>query len=78
MQLPQEWIPAKLKWYSIQKGYGFVTVPIDDDLEDAFLHIKLLEDKGFASLPQNQPLAVKVGFNKGKLRVTDIKVMRPR
>ncbi len=42
-------VRARLKWFNMPKGFGFV-VPEDDPTLDAFLHITTLQDSGVSTL----------------------------
>jgi len=49
---------AVVKWFSPDKGFGFVTV---DGRFDAFLNARLLAAKGYQSLPAGARLKVQIG-----------------
>lgn len=40
-----EIVEARLKWFNMPKGFGFVN-PVDDERTDAFLHITTLQEAG--------------------------------
>ena len=49
---------GKVKWFSDQKGYGFVTP--DDGRKDCFVHQSVLQGDGFRSLSEGQAVEFEV------------------
>lgn len=61
-----EWQPARIKWYSDAKGYGFCNV--FNDSEDVFIHAEVLRHFGFGDPNTGDAVAVKVHLaDRGKI-----------
>lgn len=48
---------GKVKWFSDQKGYGFIT---SDDGKDIFVHYSAVGGQGFKSLQEGQAVEFEV------------------
>jgi len=48
---------GKVKWFSNQKGYGFITL---ESGEDVFVHHSVIEGDGYKSLEEGQEVEVEV------------------
>ncbi len=62
---------GKVKWFNVQKGYGFIT---DDKSEkDVFLHVSMLEKSKLRVLRENQKIQFEIKEEKGKLKAINLK-----
>ena len=48
---------GKVKWFSNQKGYGFIQT---DDGKDIFVHFSAIESEGFKTLGQGQEVEFEI------------------
>jgi CspA family cold shock protein len=63
-------IRAVVKWYSPDKGFGFVE--LSDGSGDAFLHVSVVERGGHANVPPGATLEVRAGAGPKGQQVTEI------
>ena len=62
---------GKVKWFNIQKGYGFITD--DKSKKDIFLHVSALEKSKLRVLRENQKIQFEIKEEKGKLKAINLK-----
>jgi len=64
---------GKVKWFSDQKGYGFITP--DGGTEDLFVHHSEIQGTGFKTLSENDVVEFEVGQGrKGPCATNVVKV----
>jgi cold shock protein len=63
-------VQATVKWYNPDKGFGFVELA--DGSGDAFLHVRVVERSGQASVPPGATLEVRAGPGPKGSQVTEI------
>jgi len=62
---------GKVKWFSNQKGYGFITL---DSGDDVFVHHSAIEGEGYKTLEEGQE--VECETEKGPKGMRAIKVVK--
>src|SRR5271154_6120010 len=63
-------VQAVVKWYNLDKGFGFVELA--DGSGDAFLHVSVVERSGHGSVPPGATLEVRAGPGPKGPQVTEI------
>ncbi|MCQ8278845.1 cold-shock protein [Acetobacteraceae bacterium KSS8] len=62
-----------VKWFNVQKGYGFLQP--DDNSKDVFIHITAVEQAGIKSLNDGQKLGYELETGKqGKVSAVNLKI----
>ena len=62
---------GKVKWFSSQKGYGFITP--EDGSKDVFVHRSAVEKAGLSQLSEGQDITFEKSENNGKTSAVDLK-----
>ncbi|SJZ33012.1 cold-shock protein [Selenihalanaerobacter shriftii] len=61
-----------VKWFSNEKGYGFIEVPDEDDV---FVHYSAIEADGFKSLEEGQQVEFDVVDGDRGLQATNVSII---
>jgi CspA family cold shock protein len=64
--------PATVKWFSVVKGYGFLTTGETDP--DIFIHVAILRRHGVSDLMPGQSVMVRIGQGPKGPQATDIRL----
>ena len=64
---------GKVKWFDLDKGYGFITP--DDNTEDIFVHISEVEKAGYKSLINYQYVGYELFNKKGKSYAINLQLL---
>lgn len=52
---------GKVKWFSPEKGYGFIAREGGDDVgDDVFVHFSAIQDEGFKTLNEGQDVEFEI------------------
>ena len=63
---------GKVKWFNLQKGYGFITP--EDGSKDVFVHRSAVEKAGLTQLNEGQDISFEKSNNKGKTSAVNLQV----
>ena len=64
---------GKVKWFNGEKGYGFISMEVSDDL---FVHYSEIQMDGYKTLKEDQLVEFEiVDGNDGKLQAVNVKVV---
>jgi len=66
-------LTGKVKWFSTQKGYGFITP--DNGNKDVFVHISSLQSSGINALNENDKVSYDEARNNGRISAGNIKLI---
>jgi cold shock protein len=70
---PQERITGEVRWFSQEKGYGFLAP--DDGGEDVFVRYSAIDGQGFRSLAEGQRVSFALGSDGRGPRASDVRVV---
>src|SRR5215208_6972355 len=61
---------GRVSWFNLGKKFGFVE--LEGGVDDAFLHVSVLKEAGYVSVPAGTTLRVKVEHERGRQRVVEV------
>jgi CspA family cold shock protein len=71
--MEQERKRGQVKWFNSEKGYGFISIPNENDI---FVHIKALIGGGFgSSLEEGQEVEFSIEQGRKGLEAREVKII---
>src|SRR2546428_8676436 len=64
-----------VKWFSAEKGYGFISRP---DGDDVFVHFSAIEGEGYRNLEQRETVEFEVTQGPTRLQASKVRRLQPR
>ena len=61
---------GKVKWFSAEKGYGFIS---REDGKDVFVHFSAIQSDGFKTLEEGQEVSFEIVEGARGLQAADVK-----
>jgi CspA family cold shock protein len=66
-------LTGTVKWFSKEKGYGFITR--DDNQGDVFVHFSAIQQRGFKNLQEGQKVEFEVEQDEKGPRAKNVRVI---
>ena len=61
---------GRVSWFNLGKKFGFVE--LHRGMRDAFLHVSVLKEAGYVSVPAGTTLRVRVEHEPGRQRIVEV------
>merc|ERR1711957_363276 len=73
-KMAEERITGTVKWFSNQKGYGFITpVPDSSTTEDIFVHQSVISSEGYRTVSEGWSVEFSIGHDEdGKIKADNV------
>jgi cold shock protein len=73
VEVPQEMATGVVKWFSDEKGFGFITP--DEGGQDAFVHFSAIQGDGFRTLTEGARVEYDLGEGPKGPQATNVRVI---
>src|SRR5215217_5917645 len=61
---------GQVSWFNLGKKFGFVE--LEGGMRDAFLHVSVLKEAGYVSVPAGTTMQVRVESERGRQRIVEV------
>ena len=61
---------GRVSWFNLGKKFGFVE--LEGGMGDAFLHVSVLKEAGYVSVPAGTTMRVRVEPERGRQRIVEV------
>ena len=69
-----ERVNGKVKWFSNERGYGFLTVDEDEEKQEYFVHFSSIAMEGYKTLKAGQPVTFELKDTDKGIQATNVEL----